>query len=246
MDEWYTHQDFPAQLAEHDVTSWQQARRRQYIGMLLIVVGSVLLCLHVSGQVGALPSPGAWAVGVAAELKHFNEDHLALSVSVTACGMLVTTLLGGHDSTMMSSEVGTLDEAPRAAAPVHAFERSAWWQVSLNVVYVLVAGPRGLVFLLLLLIGLALDLPRLAIRMLLAACFGLLITAARGSLGVAVRAALPVGRRDRDPRLGRPNLVAAGHLARNSRGAGGCGGVCRHYPSTRRVAACSSQHARYT
>jgi signal transduction histidine kinase len=47
------------------------------------------------------------------------------------------------------------------------------------VAYVLVAGPRGIVFALVLLLGLALDLPILLLRLLLATVFGLLSTTAR-------------------------------------------------------------------
>jgi len=68
----------------------------------------------------------------------------------------------------------------RTRAP--AFRSAVWWQVSLNVAYVLVAGPRGLGYLLLLAIGLALDLPRLALRLLLAGCLGLLYTATQAVL----------------------------------------------------------------
>ncbi len=60
--------------------------------------------------------------------------------------------------------------------------RAAWWQVALNVAYVLVAGPRGLLYSLILVIGLALDLPVLALRLLLATFLGLLNSMVRASL----------------------------------------------------------------
>jgi signal transduction histidine kinase len=63
-----------------------------------------------------------------------------------------------------------------------AFDRAVWWQVFLNVAYVLVAGPRGLCYLLLLAIGLILDLLHLAIRLLLAGILALLYMVARATL----------------------------------------------------------------
>src|SRR3712207_3930103 len=83
----------------------------------------------------------------------------------------------GHESVTQK-----LDQpAPvRTRAPV--FDSTVWWQISLNVAYVLVAGPRGLGYLLLLTIGLALDLPRLAIYLLLAGSLGLLYSTVRAVL----------------------------------------------------------------
>ena len=77
------------------------------------------------------------------------------------------------------------DELLLAAPPAPASNRAAWRHVPLNVAYVLLAGPLGLNYLLLLTIGLALDLPWLAIRVLVAAALSLFRNAwrvARSSL----------------------------------------------------------------
>jgi|GEM_PF-607808 len=87
---------------------------------------------------------------------------------------------------MPTNEVVTqeLDEPVLARRRAFVFNAAGWWQVFLNVAYVLVAGPRGLVYLLLFVMGLALDLPRLAIRLILLGSLGLLYTAARAVLWV--------------------------------------------------------------
>lgn len=75
-----------------------------------------------------------------------------------------------------------LDEPAAAYLPTPTFNRAAWSQVSWNVAYVLAAGPRGLGYLLVLAIGLALDLPPLLFRLLLASSLGLLYAAGRAAL----------------------------------------------------------------
>ena len=93
---------------------------------------------------------------------------------------------------MPSSEGATqrLDEPVPVRTRAPAFDLAVWWQVSLNIAYVLVAGPRGLMYVLLLAFGLALDLPHLAIRLLLAGTLGLLHTALR-AVAWLVRFGLP-------------------------------------------------------
>ena len=68
----HTHQDYPIRPAGRHAPSWRQARVRQLLGIVLIVVGSIWLCLRLTGVVGDLPLP----------------IRLALSVPLAACGML--------------------------------------------------------------------------------------------------------------------------------------------------------------
>jgi two-component system, OmpR family, phosphate regulon sensor histidine kinase PhoR len=73
-------------------------------------------------------------------------------------------------------------------APVKTHRRTtaltvAWWRhIALEVAYVLVAGPRGLLYALVLMVGLALDLPYLAARIAVGGGFRLLYTLARALL----------------------------------------------------------------
>jgi hypothetical protein len=72
-----------------------------------------------------------------------------------------------------------LDTPTRISRHTGAFGRPLWWQVPLNVAYVLVAGPRGAAYVLVLLTGLVLDLPGLLLRLVLATTIGILSAMAR-------------------------------------------------------------------
>ena len=81
----HIHQDYPVHLAGHHTLHQRQARRRQLLGILLIVVGGLWLFLRLTGQV---PSPIWWVEGIVTMLEHFSAGDLALSRLQAACGML--------------------------------------------------------------------------------------------------------------------------------------------------------------
>ena len=72
MNMGHTHEDYPIHPAGHHTPGRRQARLRHLLGIVLIVVGSIWLCLRLTGVVGDLPLP----------------IRLALSVPLAACGML--------------------------------------------------------------------------------------------------------------------------------------------------------------
>ena len=86
----HTYQDHPVHPAGHHTLGQRQARRRQVLGILLIIVGSVWLYLRLTGRVGHLPSPIWWVEGIVAMLERFSSGDLALSVPQAACSMLAT------------------------------------------------------------------------------------------------------------------------------------------------------------
>ncbi len=81
----HIHQDYPVHPTGHHTLRQRQARRRQLLGILLIVVGSLWLLLRLTGQV---PSPIWWMEGIVAMLEGFSAGDLALSGLQAACGML--------------------------------------------------------------------------------------------------------------------------------------------------------------
>ena len=81
----HIHQDYPVHPAGHHTLCQRQARRRQLLGILLIVVGSLWLFLRLTGQV---PSPSWWMEGMVAMLEGFSTGDLVLSWLQAACGML--------------------------------------------------------------------------------------------------------------------------------------------------------------
>ena len=81
----HIHKDYPVHPAGHHTLRQRQARRRQLLGILLIVVGNVWLFLRLTGQV---PSPIWWMEGIIAMLEGFRTGDLALSGLQAACGML--------------------------------------------------------------------------------------------------------------------------------------------------------------
>ena len=88
MNTRHTHQDYSVHPAGHHTPGRRQARRRQVLGILLIVVGSVWLGLRLTGLVGDLPLPIRWVEGIVGMLELFNTGDPALSVPQAACGML--------------------------------------------------------------------------------------------------------------------------------------------------------------
>ncbi len=81
----HIHKDYPVHPACYNTLGQRQARRRQLLGILLIVVGSLWLFLRLTGQV---PSPIWWMEGIIAMLERFSAGDLALSGLQAACGML--------------------------------------------------------------------------------------------------------------------------------------------------------------
>ena len=90
MNMGHTHQDYLVNPAGHYALGRRQARRRQLLGIVLIIVGSVWLCLRLTGRVGELPLPICWVAETVATLERFSIGELALSVPQAACGMLAT------------------------------------------------------------------------------------------------------------------------------------------------------------
>src|SRR4028118_1495559 len=84
-----TDQDYPLYATVEYTLAQRQARRRQRLGIMLIVVGSLWLCLRLTGWVGDLPLPiYYWMEEAMSMLKRFSVNSLALSVPEAAYGML--------------------------------------------------------------------------------------------------------------------------------------------------------------
>ena len=103
MNTRHTHQDYPVHPAGHRTLGRRQARRRQLLGILLIVVGSVWLCLRLSGRAGAVPLPIGRVEGTVAMVERFNTGDLALSVPHAVYGMPATVHAWHADALVVSA-----------------------------------------------------------------------------------------------------------------------------------------------
>ncbi len=84
MNTLHPHQDYPMLPAGHHALGRQQAHRRRWLGIVLIITGSVWLCLRLTGQVGDMPLLIGWTEGTIAMVERFTSGALAQA----ACGML--------------------------------------------------------------------------------------------------------------------------------------------------------------
>lgn len=83
MNTQHTHQNYSIQPAARHTLSQRQARRRQRLGIVLIVVGSLWLGLRMLGWISDVPSPIGWLADSVGLLERFTSGNLAL-----ACGIL--------------------------------------------------------------------------------------------------------------------------------------------------------------
>jgi|GEM_PF-4204891 len=93
MNTQYTSQDYPIQPVGRHVLWQRQARRRQLLGVLLIIVGGVWLGLLLTGSVGDGTSPIDWVRGSVALLENFNNPVLVLAAALGGCGMLTAYII---------------------------------------------------------------------------------------------------------------------------------------------------------
>lgn len=88
MNTGQTHTEYILYPARLHTLRQRQAQRRKVLGLVLITVGSLLLILRVSGQVGDVPWPLTWVAEAIGLSEFVNLNHLVMSVPLAACGML--------------------------------------------------------------------------------------------------------------------------------------------------------------
>ena len=93
MNTRYTHQDYLVHPAGQNALDRLQARRRQLLGILLIVVGTAWFCLRLTGVVGDWPWPIRLVEGTIAMIERLSAGAFALSVPQAACGMLAAYII---------------------------------------------------------------------------------------------------------------------------------------------------------
>jgi hypothetical protein len=74
----HTIQDYPVRAIGHHALGARHARRRRWLGLGLIVAGSVWLCLRLAGWVSDVPAPLDWMTATIGLVERFSTGVLAL------------------------------------------------------------------------------------------------------------------------------------------------------------------------